>query len=736
MKTIKTNINNIKLWLAYTLAGIFLFFGIAHHTFNFWELPALWMLLTLMLLAPIFVVVFAFITGKLAQHLDKIPKRRLLLLFLVAGIVSAFIAWRIYHVPDVFQTITITPLNGQVGLIEIKGNFQIIHLQKAAIESNWREEGGIYFATSSSKPLSVSFKSPANKPVTALFLKYPQGGSAEVTLNRQPAVQVELANDSNGQVKTRLVSDYRNLPGWLFIAMLVLADVITFGLLAFVLLLLQEIGQISQSAPAQGKKEHAWMRTDIIILIVVGFVFHLINMLAVPLTLNPDSPAYLKGAVHLVENGNLQGVSSNYGVGSTLLFAPMLWLFGKNPWGVKILLHLIALACIPLYYRLGWQVSKKRSIAVVSGLVIANSPDIFFYTNLPMTEIPNIFLVLLFFTLLISAIEKMKLPWMISMMLAASFASMLRSENIALIGIGALALLISGWQRWISEGQIEAKRIITPIGISIFLACIPVLWWSYHNLKYHGFFGMSDYMGQVLYDGWVYYGDASIGSFSDQDSSAIQEIRRVSEQYPPYITDKKGVATSREIFESFMEAGYESNQAINVIKTAALDSIQKNPKKTIELLFLKYDKGLQPELPIKITYPLPGETRRYKGSEFFDLDILVIPMFIHIQRAAHQVADAWYFLIYPGWILLCLTALLSSSIRKPMTVWSMLIFSIAYKIFMPLTISVSFWRYILSGFLPLQIITLSWLILIISGVYVVFLSNSHRRTIIVAEDLP
>ncbi|MCG2788178.1 MAG: glycosyltransferase family 39 protein [Anaerolineae bacterium] len=727
MKIINTNLNKLKPWLVYALAGIFLFFGIAHHALNFWELPALQMLLIFALFAPMLAALFAFMAHRLSPHLARIPKSHLLLLCLMAAAISFFISWRIHRVPEVFQTVTVAPLNGQVGLLEVKGNFQVIPLYKAAIESNWQEKDGTYFATPDSKALSVSFKAPANKPITILFLSSPQGGAAEVTLNRQSARQVELINDSNGQVTTRLVSDYRNLPGQLFFALLIVADIVTFELLALGLLLLQEIGQQAQPALAQDKKKQTWMRTDMVILLGVGLILHVINMLAVPLTLNPDSPAYLRGAVHLVENGNLQGVSSNYGVGSTLLFAPMLWLFGKSPWGIKILLHLIALACIPLFYRLGWQVSKRRSIALISGLVIANSPDIFFYTNYPMTEIPNIFFVLLFCTLLISAIEKMRLPWMISMMLAASFASMLRSENVALIGIGALALLLSGFWRWYSGNLAEVRRTAFHVGISILLACMPVLWWSYHNLKYHGFFGMSDYMGQVLYDGWVYYGDASIGSFSAQNSAAVQEIKKVAEQYPPRITDKKGVATSRQIFNSFMEAGYESNQTISVIKTAALDSIQQNPKKTIELLFFKYNKGLQPEFPPKITYPLPGEPQRYGGSEFFDLDLLVIPALIHIQRAAHQAADTWYSLLYPGWILVCIAALISSSVRKPMTTWTMLIVTIAYKIFMPLTISVSFWRYTLSGFLPVQIIALSWLVLVISGAFVVFKTEGRSK---------
>ncbi|MFO7584245.1 MAG: glycosyltransferase family 39 protein, partial [Anaerolineales bacterium] len=359
-------------------------------------------------------------------------------------------------------------------------------------------------------------------------------------------------------------------------------------------------------------------------------------------------------------------------------------------------------------------------VALFGGLVIANSPDIFSYANTPMTEIPVIFCVLLFCNLLISALEKMSLPWMAALMLSASLATLIRSENQPLIIIGTLALIAGTFSRWRSGNLQPVKRAIFHLGFAILLAIMPVLWWSYHNLKHHGFFGMSDYMGMVLHDGWVYYGDAAWGNFSDPNSPAIQEIRAVAAQYPPRITDSKGVATSRQLFDSFMQAGYESNQAIEVMKNATLDSIRLNPQKSLELLFFKYYKGLQPALPIPITYPLPGEPYWGEGDEFFDLDILVIPPLIQMQRAANEVAFAWYGLLFPIWILICIAALIFSTVRQPMLIWSMLMLTLAYKIFAPLTISVSFWRYTLSGVLPLQVVAFGWLILLVSGAVVIF----------------
>jgi 4-amino-4-deoxy-L-arabinose transferase-like glycosyltransferase len=715
--TIKT----ITPWLAYTLAGILFFFGVAHHSLNFWEQPGLQMFLIALIGAPLFVILLWFVANKMRPHVHAIPKSRLLLFGLLVIAVSLFISWRIHRLPEVSQTVTVTPLNMEVRLLEVKGHYEVVPLYKAAGESSWQEsEKESFQANPSAAPLTLNFKAPPNKPVTVLFLTSPQGGAAEVRLNNQAVRLAELHSEQPGQHRVRLVSDYRGIPGGIFAGMLILADLLTFGLLAFGLLVLQEVGQAAQPKPVPNDKKFAWMRTDIAALLGVGIVLHIINMLAVPLTLNPDSQAYLRGAVHLVEHGNLQGVSSNYGVGTTLLFAPAFWLFGSNPWGMKILLHLIAIACIPLWYRFGWKISHQRSVALFGGLVIANSPDIFSYTNMPMTEIPVIFFVLLFCNILISALEKMSLPWMAALMLSASLATLIRSENQPLIIIGALALLTGTFSRWRSGNLQSVKRAIFHLGFAILLAIMPVFWWSYHNLKHHGFFGMSDYMGMVLHDGWVYYGDAAWGNFSDPNSPAIQEIRTVAALYPPRITDSKGVATSRQLFESFMQAGYESNQAIEVMKTATLDSIRLNPQKSIELLFFKYYKGLQPALPIPISYPLPGEPYWDEGDEFFDLDILVIPPLIQMQRTANEVAFAWYGLLFPVWILICIAALIFSAIRPPMLIWSTLMLTLAYKIFAPLTISVSFWRYTLSGILPLQVVAFGWLVLLISGAVVIF----------------
>jgi hypothetical protein len=307
-------------------------------------------------------------------------------------------------------------------------------------------------------------------------------------------------------------------------------------------------------------------------------------------------------------------------------------------------------------------------------------------------------------------------------MMIAAFASIIRSENILLVAIGAFALILSAFTKRLSFNVAHLKIIFFYIGISALISLLPTVWWSNHNLKNHGFFGMSNYMGVVLYDGWVYYGDASVGSFSDQDSAAIQQFKKIAKDFPPEITDRKGIATGWETYYSLRAAGYESNQIMDLLKTAALDSIKKDPYKTIELLLFKYQKGLRPGLPNMTTYPLPEEPGWgiKVNNEYFQADVLSLPVFIHTQRYIYKIADFFYTLLYPGWIILALLALVLSSTRPPMLVWLSLISVTASRIFIPLTISVDFWRYTLAGWLPLQIIALAWLVTIITGAVIIF----------------
>jgi len=713
MKIFQSAPKTLRAWISYVVLGSLLFLSFANHVINFWERSALIMAFLFIGGIVLFTAISWFILSRC--QIEKIPKKRLFLFILISTLIGSFAAWNFQNSPKSYQKLTITPLlqpGQRVGLFEVKGNSAVVPVHSAARESGWHEEQGMYYATSTARPLTLVFARPSGTLVNIILLTSPDSGEVNIEFNHATS-NIDLYDSSTGQMGYETVSSYRGFPNWIIQTLIFVADMVMFGLLVFLLLILQEAGELASRQIGTAHNSFFWR--DIGILLVVGAGLHILNALAVPLNLDGDSWTYVKGAVHLVENGNFDGVSTSVGPGSTIFFAPVLWLFGKNPWGLKALLHLIALASIPLGYWLGWQLSKNRFVAFVSGLVIAISPDMLFYANFPMSDIPNIFLILLFCGLLLWTLDGMTFYRMLFLLLTGSLATLMRSENILLIVIGAILLAAFIFWDWFNKHSMETKRVTFNLIIALLVATLPVLWWSNHNLKNHGFFGMSNYMGTVLYDGWVYFGDASNLSFSDPDSIAIQKIQKAIVEYPAEITDKKGFPTGWEIYPSLLKAGYSTGQSMELLVTAAMDSIRNNPELTIRLWFLKINTGLEPVLTHDVTYSLPGEQAQ-EPSVYFDQDNLSIPPLIHLQRAAYKYIYMWYPHIHPLWTMFCVLGLVLSSIRRPVIVWAGLVAVVATRIFIPLSMSVPFWRYTLSGWFPLQALTFSWTLVLARGV--------------------
>lgn len=711
------------------LLGAVLFFSAAHHIFNFWERSALTMLSMFIVGTPLIGLVTAFLWKMTAPHLHNIDRRRLYLFIIPAMVVSIFIATRVYRVPESYHFLTISPAaygEEVIGLLEVKTTGVVVDVKKNALENNWSNGDHVLYASKDSNPFTVYFKSRVDQPVTVLFQASPQSGKVRISLDNK-SIETDLYSLISEDNLFELKPKYRGIPNWIFAPSLFLMDVAAFGLIIMFLLAIQDLGQRGAALhPKDGALTH---RNNLLVLILLGSILHVLNALAVPLSLGPDSPLYLKGSVHLLKYGDLNGVSSIRGPGTTFLFAPIMFIFGRNGWGVKIILHLIAMACIPVSYRVGWQISRKQSVAFISGLLTVLSPDLLFYSNYVMSDVPNIFIVLTFITLLFSALDDMDKRWVLSTMLVGSFAILWRSENIVMLAFGVLALAGSAIWGQTRDG-IPAKNRLIYIGVSLFAALLPILWWSGHNLRVHGFFGMSNYQGEVFYDGWIYFGDASGLSFSDPDSAAVQAINNVMSQYEVIISDRSGAPTGWELYPAMLEAGYTPKQTFDLMASAAQDSILRNKETALKLLFMKYHDGLSPEVnTYNITYPLPGEPPRLDSYKinYFDEESLSIPALIRLQRQINTWTMKFYPRVYPTWVLFCILTIFLSLFRSPWDRWLALIGITASRIFIPLTLGVAFWRYTLAGWIPAQIIAISWIWVFFYGIKVLFQKNDIAK---------
>ncbi len=258
------------------------------------------------------------------------------------------------------------------------------------------------------------------------------------------------------------------------------------------------------------------------------------------------------------------------------------------------------------------------------------------------------------------------------------------------------------------------------VGLALVVAALPLLWWSFHNQRVHGFFGLSNYAGEVLYDGWVYFGDASKLSFTDKNSQAVQEINSVVEKYPITTTDQGGTPTGWEIYPSLMQAGYTTEQAFNLLENAAWDSIKKDESLTLKLLFIKLRDGLTPGTTHMLTLPLPTEDFLTPKMGYFDQEHLRIPIFINLQRGFNGYLQKWYDTVFPYWVYLCLFAMTFSLYRSPRIIWLTLILITATRIFIPNIMGLSHWRYTVAGIIPLQIIAVHWIAAVVTGIAFLF----------------
>jgi hypothetical protein len=540
---------------------------------------------------------------------------------------------------------------------------------------------------------------------------------ADISFGRQQ-VQADLSSATEGLDEIVFSSSYRGLPGWIFLPALVGIDILAWSVLLLLLLILQELGERSASGTPEPVPPAPSQRLALILLIGLGTFLHALYALSSALTVGPDSPGYLEGAVHLVRFGNLDGVSMSRGPGTALLFGPVIWIFDRNPWGIKILLHLLALACIPVSYRIGWQLSKDPRVAFLSSLIPVLSPDLYYFASFVMADLPNLFLVLLFCWFLLLGLESSRWHWALAVMLTASFATLLRSENSVLLAIGFLTLLLSFAARWRRGQLLNPVQPFLYLGMALLIAVLPVVWWLNHNQRLHGFQSSRAYLAHVIYDGWIYFGNASYVPIADPNSEAVKKIDRAIREYPILIGEVRGIPTGGEIYPSLIQAGYTPEQALDLLEDAAWDSIKSNKDLALALLPLKVRAALRPKRLPDLTYSLPNEpivTDPIK-AEFFDTENLSIPPLIRLQRWANEKLSLFYLHIYRDWVVFCFLQLFLSLFRRPVLTWTALVLIILTRIFTPSILGVPGWRFTLAGWIPLQIVAISWIVLLAAGI--------------------
>jgi 4-amino-4-deoxy-L-arabinose transferase-like glycosyltransferase len=711
---------------------IILFSFFAHHFIDLWSKSAKSMILLTIAILPIVIFLVTIFFRKTKAKFHQISKTKRLVFYISSALISIVFTLLTYSLPETFTKITITPEGSDtVTLLEIKVAGDVVNINDEAGQSGWNFIDGAYSAGPDAKPLVIYAKAKVNSLCNILFT----GSSETASVSVSSGMFSETVSFIDGVVEQKLVTfhnGYRGVPGVLFIVIIGLIDLIAYSIIVLFLLVLQENLEVNsgfEKIPSQGFKAHL---PYLLVLFFGSVILHLWVALAVPLIVDVDSPTYIQGAIHLVQEGNLQGVSSMRGPGTTFLFAPIFLMFGRNPWGLKIYLHLIGVGSVFVGYWLGWQLSGKKFAAFLTGLLILLSPDIYLSSVFVMSDALNLFFVALFCAFVIYAYRKMSLMHVLVALLSGSFLVFLRSENLLVLLIGTailavkpLIMVLTNIKKKRSNAE-DFKRL-KYVAISFFVAVLPLLWWSLHNYYQNGFFGLSDYAGVVLFDGWVYFGDASGLNFSDKESAAMEAVESVIDNYPVAISDGSGAATGWEVFPFILEDGYTREEAFDILHDAAMDSIKKDWNKTFDLFVIKVETALTPDPYPLFTFPMPGEDPiiRTINPMFFDDEDISVPFAIQSFRNVNNVVNRGYRTVYRYWFILSLISIFFVLHKKPNEIWFGLCLIVLAKIFISNMMSIAIWRYTISAVLLLQVFLAYWLSSIIIGLSKMF--NNKQR---------
>ncbi len=706
LRTIK--LQNITAFII----SLILVLSLSHHWFKFWELPLGRQLLTLALGIPALTFIIDLLLSFIWGDISKISWKRWLIFLVPAFLISTFLTWCVYKVPVVWHDLEIVPVGtfapSQIQLLEIKDSGgAVVRFSRLKDLNGWTLRDDV-LTNDSSTPGSIqySFLGPINQPVTFTFLTSPLPGTVEIVVDGRSS-EFDLSRPTGGLTTFQMNAQYRfGIHGAFLFWFILLMDVLTFVLLFSFLWTIQETEQTSQTLVKQNEEDSFLShRKALLILLAISFVLHAFNYFSSSLILADDSPSHIQGAAYWMERHNLDRVDPSRGPGMTFLFIPVLVLFGRNPWGMKLLLHLLAIALVPLTYRLAWQLEGKRRFAFLAGLIVALTPDLFFYSNFVMSEIPNLAFVLLFSIFLLSALETLSLRWILTALLTGSFAVLVRSENLLILFIGGLFLLIKIIVKWLSDSSKKKEALIhiLHLGLGTLLAILPVLAWMAHNERLHGFFGLSNYGGEVFYTGWVYQAEASHISFADSDSSAVQIIK---DAYVP-TAGSKPVPTGWDIYPFLIEKGYSEEQAFDILQQAALDSIKKDYRVTFDVFKVKMKAGFVPSMGLTETLRLPGEgsTINPIKAQYFDDEKPGFPSLILLQRKIYELTEVFYG-PYQYWVWFCLLAIFLCFYRKPFILWMPIVLIGLTRVFFPILIGLSHWRPVISGIIIMEICAL------------------------------
>lgn len=372
---------------------------------------------------------------------------------------------------------------------------------------------------------------------------------------------------------------------------------------------------------------------------IVAVVLHAVSMFSTQLWVYPDSIDYIELAGGLVNNGDWDNeLFLIRPLGYPVFLAAIFKLFGSSsPMVIQIVQHAIGIATAVWTVALALIVTRRKSVALLAGILCSMSLQLLAYCNMPLTEIPFTFVFVGATYFLIRYWKSGRWNLLAACAVCVGTGYIIKPIGVLFFGVVAMILCVREWitvRSLAVEGSgpdsitmvVHLRMFLRRLGCASFVAGTPamliVLPWLIQCAQTHASNGTSRCLDYILYLRPVELGRLDLPSTR---SAAIRDIREVvaEAQERDLLAPEADYHDRNTVILAYKRVrGMSFTETTKILGQAGLDVMLENPRAVV--VNAVKDAAWMLLAPDPVYRFVPGGApgiggQRNKSAELFDI---------------------------------------------------------------------------------------------------------------------